>query len=72
MLRIRILEGVGYNGDSLEVGREYEVDEKYGRIFIQLGKACRVDTPTPAGVVETREPESRHRDPVVRRGARGR
>lgn len=68
-MRIKMLRGTGYNGQSLDPGQEYEVDEKSARIFIQLGKAYRV-AETPPDVVETQEPEVRHRDPAVRRAAR--
>lgn len=67
-MRIKMLRGTGYNGQSLDPGQEYEVDEKSARIFIQLGKAHRVEA--TLDVVEMQEPAVRHRDPAVRRAAR--
>ena len=67
-MRSRMLRGTGYTGQSLHPGEEYEVDEKTGAIFVQLGKAQRVEA------VEAREPEVEHRDPAPARtrGARER
>lgn len=66
-MRVLMLRGTGYNGQSLTAGEEYDIDDKAGAIFCQLGKARKV---TPADVVEVREPSVRHRDPVVKRAAR--
>lgn len=66
-MRIRMLRGTGYNGQSLDPGEEYEVDEKHGRIFVQLGKAVRIESITPPDVVEVREPAVATRDPKVAR-----
>lgn len=63
--------GVAYKGDHLAGGREYDVDDVFGAILCSEGRATKVE-PTPADVVETREPVATHRDPAVRRrGTRG-
>lgn len=60
-----MLEGTGYNGQSLDPGEEYEVDEKTGRIFVQLGRAQRVDV--APDVIAHGDPPVTTRDPRPRR-----
>ena len=62
-----MLAGVSYQGAPLSEGTEHDVDDLFGSIVVQQGRAVLV---TPVDVVEVREPSVRHRDPVVRRGAR--
>lgn len=65
-----MLAGVGYQGRPLEPGQEYEVDDHFGALVVQDGRAHQVAT--PSDVVEVQEPDVRHRDPKVPRGPRGR
>lgn len=67
-MRIRMLAGVSYKGDPLSEGQEYDVDDLFGAIVVQEGRAVRVIP--AAAVIETREPQVRHRDPAVKRAPR--
>jgi len=68
-MRIRIANdrGVSYNGDHLEGGEEYEIDDHFGRVLISQGRAEAVDG-EPEG---ERETVPAHRDKAVRRATRG-
>lgn len=63
-MRIKIApeRGVSYNGDHLEGGQEYEVDDHFGLVLISQKRAEAVDE---------REAVAAHRDSSVRRATRG-
>lgn len=66
-----MLRGTLYHGGvSLDPGQEYEVDEKHGRIFVQLGKAVRVEAAPVAApqTIDHADPAPATRDPRPRRG----
>jgi len=64
-MRIKIAQdrGVSYNGEHLEGGQEYDVDDHFGAVLVSQQRAERVD--------EERETVATHRDTPVRRATRG-
>lgn len=68
-MRIRPLTGMLYEGQHLDPSSTYDVEEGFARFVVADGRAemAPAAAPTPAAVVETREPAVVTREPKVRR-----